>query len=161
MFKRGTKTREDDLHQPLARIRDILVPIDGKRVGYEALNLACSIAKRNKGTVYVAHVIEVRRSLPLDAEMGPEAEAGERILATAERVAAEQDFTVRGELLQSREAGSAIADEATDRAVDAIILGVAYKAPYGDFEPGRTAQYLLKNAPCEVWLLRAAQGEAE
>jgi nucleotide-binding universal stress UspA family protein len=160
MFKRSTKPREDDETQPLADIRDILVPVDGHRFAYQAVSLACAIARRNKGSVYVAHVIEVRRSLPLDADMGPEMEAGEAILATAERVAEESDFKVRAELLQSREAGSALADEASERAVDAIILGVPFSAPYGEFQLGHTTQYLLQNAPCQVWLLRGAQGEA-
>lgn len=157
MFRRS-RGRDEETSAPLAEIRDILVPLDGARAGFEALTLACQIAKRNKGTVYVAHVIEVRRSLPLDADLKPEMEAGEGILATAERLAEEVDFKVKAELLQSREAGSALADEATERGVDAIILGVPYSAPYGEFQLGRTTQYLLKNAPCEVWLLRGAQG---
>lgn len=160
MFRR-TRSRDDEAPAPLAEIRDILVPLDGARAGFEALTLACQIAKRAKGTVYVAHVIEVRRSLPLDADLKTEMEEGDAILATAERLAEEVDFKVRAELLQSREAGSALADEATERGVDAIILGVPYSAPYGDFQLGRTAQYLLKNAPCEVWLLRGARGEKE
>jgi nucleotide-binding universal stress UspA family protein len=158
MFKRTPRVRDDE-DQPLSHIHDILVPLDGKQAGFEALALACSIAKRNRGTVYIAHVIEVRRSLPLDAEMRPEMEEGERILSTGERLAEEFDFKVKAELLQSREAGSALADEATERGVDAIILGVSYTAPYGEFELGRTTQYLLRNAPCRVWLLRGAQGE--
>ena len=35
----------------------------------DAVLLACSIAKKNKGKVYAVHVIEVKRSLPLDAEL--------------------------------------------------------------------------------------------
>ena len=34
-----------------------------------AVVLACSIAKKNKGKVFAVHVIEVKRSLPLDAEL--------------------------------------------------------------------------------------------
>ncbi|MEX2237950.1 MAG: universal stress protein [Dehalococcoidia bacterium] len=158
MFKRSSRPRPEDSAPPLADLRNILVPLDGKTASYGALGLACSIAKRNKGTVYIAHVIEVRRSLPLDAELATEVQAGEAILSTGERVAEEMDFKVQAELLQSREAGSALADEAVERGVDGIILGVDFTAPYGEFQMGRTTQYLLKNAPCQVWLLRGAQG---
>ena len=59
-----------------------------------------------------------------------------------------------GELLQAREAGQAIVDEARDRGVDAIILGIGYKRLIGAFQVGRTADFVLKNAPCQVWVVR-------
>ena len=126
-----------------------------------AVALACNIAKRNKGRVYVVHVIEVKRSLPLDAELEPEASEGERILLQAEKVADEQDFEVHGELLQAREAGHAVVDEAVERGVDSIILGVDYKRPFGEFQLGHLTQYVLKNAPCLVWVCRQPVEERE
>jgi nucleotide-binding universal stress UspA family protein len=132
----------------------ILVPTDGSPASMRAVALACNIAKRNKGKVYVIHVIEVKRSLPLDAELEPEASAGEQILLQAEKVADEHDFEVQGELLQAREAGHAVVDEAVERGVDSIILGVDYKRPFGEFQLGRLTQYVLKNAPCRVWVCR-------
>lgn len=142
-------------------MKTILVPTDGSPASMRALALACSIAKRNKGKVYVVHVIEVKRSLPLDAEMEPEATEGERILLQAEKVADEQDFDVEGELLQAREAGHAVVDEALERGVDGIILGVEYKRPFGEFQLGRLPQYVLKNAPCPVWICRQPVEERE
>jgi nucleotide-binding universal stress UspA family protein len=142
-------------------MKTILVPIDGSGASMRALGLACSIAKRNKGKVYVVHVIEVKRSLPLDAELEPEASEGERILLQAEKVADEQDFDVEGELLQAREAGHAVVDEALERGVDGIIMGVEYKRPFGEFQLGRLPQYVLKNAPCPVWICRQPVEERE
>ena len=81
----------------------------------DAITLACSIVKKNKGKVYAVHVIEVKRSLPLDAELSEEATNGEDVLLRAERVAAEADCKIEGELLQAREAGHAIVDEAMER----------------------------------------------
>lgn len=116
--------------------------------------LACSIAKKNKGKVFAVHVIEVRRSLPLDAEMPEEAAAGEEILTRAERTAAEVDFRIEGELLQAREAGHAIVDEAMERGVDLILMGAEHKSPMGEYQMGRLTQYVLRAAPCSVWLWR-------
>jgi nucleotide-binding universal stress UspA family protein len=142
-------------------MKTLLVPTDGSRASMGAVALACNIAKRNKGTVYVVHVIEVKRSLPLDAELEPEASEGERILLEAEKVADEQDFQVQGELLQAREAGHAVVDEAVERGVDGIMLGVDYKRPFGEFQLGRLTQYVLRNAPCLVWVCRQPVEERE
>ena len=120
----------------------------------QAVALACDIAKRNKGKVYVVHVIEVKRNLPLTAEVEPEETAGDDILARAERVSHDQGYTVEGEILHAREASPAIVDEAIERGVDLIILGTGYQQPFGEFELGSVVQYVLKSAPCEVWLCR-------
>jgi len=131
-----------------------MVPVDGSDASMDAVALACDLARKNKGKVYVVHVIEVKRSLPLDAELEPEAATGESVLAQAEEVARAHDFEVEGELLQAREAGHAIVDEAIERGVNLIILGIPYPAPFGEFQLGRMPQYVLRSAPCEVWLCR-------
>jgi nucleotide-binding universal stress UspA family protein len=112
------------------------------------------MAKRVKGKVHVVHVIEVKRSLPLDAELVEEALKGEAILDEAERTGKRFDIDIEGDLLQAREAGHAIIDEAAERGVDAIVVGVPFARPYGDFELGRVPGHILKHAACEVILLR-------
>ena len=155
-----------------SRLKQLLVPVDGSTASLEALSLACSLGKRNKGTVYTVYVIEVARSLPLDAELGQDVQQGEDILSAAEKVAEELDCPVEGELLQARDAGHAIVDESIERNVDAIIMGVdvseegtAYDWPERGkpraltSEPrlGHVAQYILQNARCQVWLIRLAR----
>lgn len=120
----------------------------------DAILLACSIARKNKGKVYAVHVIEVKRSLPLDAEMPDEATSGEGLLTRAERAASDADFRIEGELLQARDAGHAIVDEAMERGVDLILMGTEHKAPTGEYQMGRVTQYVVKAAPCSVWLWR-------
>lgn len=120
----------------------------------DAVLLACSIAKKNKGKVYAVHVIEVKRSLPLDAELPDEAASGEDLLTRAEKVAADADFRIEGELLQAREAGHAIVDEAMERGVELILMGAEHKAATGEYQMGRVTQYVVRAAPCSVWLWR-------
>ena len=127
----------------------------------DALALACLLAKRNKGSVYAVYVVEVARTMPLDAELDPEAEAAEDVLARAEREADSLGYEVTCELLQARDAGHAIVDEAVERNVDGVVLGTEYKRPLGEFELGRTCQYVLHNAPCRVVLVRSAVEEVE
>src|SRR5579884_1484041 len=100
--------------QSLLSVRRILVPCDGSEVAFAALALACDVAKRNGGQVYAVHVIIVRRSLPLDAEMGPETARGNSILARAESIGKQLGIDVQSELLQARDAGTSIVDEAAD-----------------------------------------------
>jgi len=147
------------LEQFSQRLKDVLVPVNGTAVGYEALSLACNLSRRSKGKVYAVYVIEVARTLALDAEMGNEAEEAERVLQRAEQIGEEYDCDVEGEILQARDAGHAIVDEAIERAVSAIVLGVAYEEPLGEFELSGTGKYVIDHSPCEVILLRAAVQE--
>ncbi|MBA4181767.1 MAG: universal stress protein [Anaerolinea sp.] len=132
----------------------ILVPITNSPESFEAVGIAVTLAKPRKGRVYVVHVIEVNRSLPLNAELESEARRGEQLIRRAEEVASELGFQVYGQLLQAREAGQAIVDEARDREVEAIVMGIGYKTLIGSFQVGRTADYVLKNASCQVWVVR-------
>jgi nucleotide-binding universal stress UspA family protein len=122
----------------------------------EAVSVAALLAKQRKSKVFVLHVIEVERSLPLNAELDAEARRGEQVLRRAEDIAAQSGLHVSGELIQARNAGQAILDEATDRNIDTIILGVGYKRMIGAIQMGRTAEFVLRNAPCQVWMVRQA-----
>jgi nucleotide-binding universal stress UspA family protein len=132
----------------------ILVPVSGAESDKEAVQLGCRLAKESKGKVYVIHVIKVRRSLPLDAEMEPDTRSAERILQGAEDSAHQQDYRIETDLLQTREAGPAIVTEAVERQVDLIVMGMTYRKRFGRFELGETIPYVLKNSPCRVMVLR-------
>ena len=58
-------------------------------------------------------------------------------------------------LLQARDVGAALVDEAAERQADLLVVGLAYRRRFGgDFAIGRTVPYVLKNAPCAVWVVR-------
>jgi nucleotide-binding universal stress UspA family protein len=130
----------------------ILVPIHGTEADEEAIKLACGLAKKDKGKIWAVYVITVKRSLPLEAEIEPEMRKAEEILDQMEVYAEEQDYEIETDVLQSREAGSAIIDEAVEREVDLILIGVKYKKRFGQFSLGSVVPYVLKNAPCPVIL---------
>ena len=131
-----------------------LVAVKGEKVDEETVRLACTMAKTRKGKVYVVYVIEVKRALPLDAEIEPEVQKGEQVLKRAEHIAHDVGFVVETEVLQAREAGPAIVDEAVERSVDTIFMGMPYKKHFGEFDLGSAIPYVLKNAPCRVLLWR-------
>ena len=132
--------------------------MNGNTTDDDAVALACEVARRGKASVYAIYVIEVKRTLPLDVDLPPEAAKGDTVLARAEHVADEFDIDLETEILQARDVGTAIVDEALEREVDLIVMGIAHKRKFGEFDLGRTAPYVLKNAPCRVWLARAAPG---
>ena len=133
---------------------NILVPVSGNPADDDAVRLACQIARQDKAKILATHVIEVQRNLPLDSENSEKVQKGETLLDHAERVAKANRGSIEGELLQARVAGAALVNEAIERQVDLIIVGVPYRRPLGDLQLGSTTMYLLKNAPCRVWLIR-------
>ena len=130
----------------------ILVPVSGTDADDEAIRLACRLAKKNKTKIRAVYVITVKRTLPLDAEIESEIRKAEGILDHVERIAEEQDYEVETDLLQAREAGLTIVDEAAEQEVDLILMGVKYKRRFGQFSLGDVVPYVLKNAPCRVIL---------
>jgi nucleotide-binding universal stress UspA family protein len=134
--------------------RNILVPVAGMEADVEAMKLACRLARKDKGKIWAVYVITIKRALPLEAEIESEMRTAEEILDHIERVAEEADYEVDTDVLQAREAGPAIIDEAAERKVDLIIIGFKQKRRFGQFSLGNVAPYVLKNAPCPVLLLQ-------
>jgi len=131
----------------------ILVPVAGTEADERAIELADRLlAKKNKGKIYIVHVISIERTLPIDAEIESEIGKAEEILKHIESIAEEQDYNIETDLLQAREAGPAIVNEAVEREVDLILMGIIYKTRFGEFSLGDVAPYILKNAPCHVIL---------
>ena len=137
------------MKSPTADFDRILVPVSGTRADDEAIRLACRLVKKTKGKVWAVYVITVRRSLPLDAELEAEIKTGEEILNRAESVA---ECELQTDLLQAREAGPTIIDEAVEHEVDLILMGVEYKRSFGQFNLGNVVPYVLRNAPKRVIL---------
>ena len=139
--------------------RHILVTVSGTAVDHEVLDLACLVAKKTRAKITALYVIRVARTLPLDAEIPGDTEAGENVLEQAERIASSAGVKIETDLLQSRELGSAIVDEAVERSADLIVMGMMKERIFGEVEFGETAKFVLVNAPCRVWLCRASNSQ--
>jgi nucleotide-binding universal stress UspA family protein len=130
----------------------ILVPVSGTKADDESVRLACRLAKKTKGKIWAVYVITVKRALPLDAELNDETTHGEEILDRAASIAEEQEYELETDLLQAREAGPTIIDEAIEHEADLILMGVEYKRSFGQFSLGSVIPYVLRNAPGRVIL---------
>jgi hypothetical protein len=58
------------------------------------------------------------------------------------------------EVVQARDAGTAIVDEARDHHCALILIGLVRNGSQADIEFGKTVPYVLANAPCRVWLVQ-------
>lgn len=130
----------------------ILLPVIGTEANEQATRLACGLAKKNKGKISAVYIITVKRALPLEAEIEPEIRKGEEVLDHIELIAEDEGNEIETDLLQAREVGPAIVDEAVELGVDLILMGVTYKRHFGQFTMGNVVPYVLKNAPCRVIL---------
>jgi nucleotide-binding universal stress UspA family protein len=132
--------------------KKILVPVVGSDADAETIRLACRLAKKDKGKVWAVTIVTIKRALPLDAEIDSEIKKAEEVLNKVENVAAEEDYEVETDVLQARDVGPAIVDEAVERGVSLILMGVTYKQRFGQFSLGNVVPYVLKNSPCPVIL---------
>jgi nucleotide-binding universal stress UspA family protein len=130
----------------------ILVPITGTEADDETIRMACWITKREKSKLYVMYVITITRSLPIEAEIESETRKAEALLDRMEKIAESEDCVVETDLLQAREVAPTIIDEAVERKIDLIIMGVKYRRRFGQFSLGSIVPYIIKNAPCQVML---------
>ena len=130
----------------------ILVPVTGAEADEYAIELACRLSKQDKSDVYAVYIITMGRNLPLDTENHAEIQKAEDALGHIEHFARDLSCRVKTDVLQAREAGPAILDEAAEREADLILMGVAYKRRFGEFSLGEVVPYVLKNAACRVIL---------
>lgn len=143
------------------RVKRILVPVEGAPTDHESIVLACSMAKRDRSDILLLYVIEVRRNLPIDAELTEEIERGEAALDNVQRFADKIGCRVTTDLLQAREAGAAIVNEAVERDAQLIVMGVPYHEKFGEYCVEPRAQYVLEHAGCRVILARAPLPQGE
>jgi len=132
----------------------VLLPVNGDDSDEESLWLACNLVRETKGKIYALYVIEVARQLPLDSDVSSETAKGEQVLQRIEKLGKKYHVEVHAEILQAREAGPAVVQEAVERQVGTIVVGVPYKRRYGAFSLGRTVPFILKNSQCPVLLWR-------
>ncbi len=128
----------------------LLVPIIGSRITDEMVVLACQLATEKQSAIDALYVIEVPMNLPLDARLGKERRHAQEVLDQAVRVAGQFGVKMTPIVITARQAGRAIVDEATDRRSEVIILGATRKRRIAERAFGRTIDYVIQHAPCEV-----------
>jgi len=136
----------------------LVVPVTGEVEDQRLLDIVDKISQKSNAYITLVYVVEVAQSMPIDAELPGQIERGERVLKDAERFATRCVGGRRGaittELIQARSAGAAIVDEAIEHGSNAIMLGTSVRKKFGELSTGETVDYVLRNAPCEVIVIR-------
>ncbi len=138
---------------------NVLLAVSGSPFDAQLVQLACSVAQKLKGKLYVVHVLEVPRSLPLDANMTEESKRADAILTQVESSAARTKCQVESEIIQARDVAQTLVDEAEDRQVGMLMLGMQRREKYGKFYLGTTIPAVLSSAKCRVWIIREGLDE--
>ena len=140
---------------PVPEFRRVVIALNGGSSDGRIVRLASMLGKAPVTELIAVHVVEIDWTLPLDADIAGGSEEAQRVLDMAEAVAEQSKAGIETVLLQARDVGAALVDEATERNADLLIVGLPYRKRFGgDFAIGRTIPYVLKNAPCAVWVVR-------
>ena len=144
------------------QFRRAVVALSGGRTDRQIVTLAADIARAGRAEIVGVHVVEIDWTLPLDADVAGHDENAQRVLDIAETTAEAAHYQMETVLLQARDVGAAIVDEATEREADVVICGLPFRRRFGgDFAVGPTIPYILKNSPCAVWIIREAMPEEQ
>jgi nucleotide-binding universal stress UspA family protein len=133
---------------------DIAIVIGGERLDSNLVYLGCQMAKGARRKVHFVHVIEVPRTLPLKAILTEESERADQLLNSAMEIAHRVGCEAIPEVVQARDAGSAIVDEARDHHCALLLIGMVRHGDHLQSELSKTVGYVLSNSPCRVWLVQ-------
>jgi nucleotide-binding universal stress UspA family protein len=146
--------------KPAPAFTRVVVALSGATSDPRILRLVLDLARPIKAEVVAVHVVEIDWTQPLDANVAEMSEDAQRVLDLAEAQAERAGWPIEAVLVQARDVGAAIVDEAVERAADLLVVGLPYRKKFGgDFAIGKTVPYVLKNAPCAVWVAREPMPE--
>jgi APA family basic amino acid/polyamine antiporter len=137
--------------------RTIVVPIVAGEQAREAMHVAARLAAERRSTIVAMRVIVVSLDLLLHADL-PEQEAlADELLDEAHDIGDLYGVRVVERVVRGRDAGADIVAEAERRNAEIIVMG-APRLPHHTRTSaifGKTADYVLRNAPCRVMIAAA------
>lgn len=133
-------------------IKRILVPTSGTPYSEKGIELACRLGEEQKAEIYLVNIIEVPRTLPLEAPM-PEAEVkAEDIVKRGQAIIELRGLPSKSEVRRGRIAGEEIIRAAKDWEADLIVMGIRSQIRMAREILGRNSDLVLRRATCEVIL---------
>lgn len=140
---------------PRAPFSKALLGLNGGPTDELVTHLGCQLAKMGGGRLVAVHVIEVDWRHDLGEDIASQNDQAAAILDMAEAIARRYKVGLQSHLLQARDVGAALVDEALELSADAIVVGLPYRKRFGgDFAIGTVVPYIFQNAPCQVLVAR-------
>lgn len=138
-----------------------VVGLNGGPTDDLVVQMACQLARPSKAELVAVHVVEVDWTHDLADDVAGRDDAL-TILDRAEAIAGQHKVRLQSELLQARDVGAALVDEAIELGADTLFLGLPYRKRFGgDFALGTTLPYVLQNAPGRVIIVREEMATSE
>ena len=144
----------------------ILVPVDGSRTSEAGLKTAIRMAKDEKATLILLHVVdesvlvmsgEYAGASYLDRLMADMRDGGRKVIARAEATAKKQRVAARTVLVENvgpRRVADVIVQQARKLRVDAIVIGTHGRRGLSRMVMGSDAEEVVRNSPIPVVLVR-------
>ncbi len=139
-------------------LKRILVPTSGMPYSERGIELACRLGVEHQAEIVLTYVIEIPRTLPLDAPMPEAEEKANQALNRGKEIVKLHNLSPVPLIERAREAGEGIIRAAKDNQVDAIVLGMRTDLRGVQALWGRTTDILIRKAPCEVILDKLPEG---
>ena len=140
---------------PTKPVRRAVLSLNGGPTDELVIECGCKLARADQSQLVAIYVLEVDWRHDLDDDLEEQREEASRALDLAEGMAEKEKVPLESQLLQARDVGAALVDEAVALDADAIVLGLPYRVRFGgDFALSQTVLYVFKNAPCRVFVVR-------
>jgi nucleotide-binding universal stress UspA family protein len=143
-------------------VKRAVLSLNGGPVDDLVIDFGCKLARSDESELVAVYVVEVDWRHDLGDDLEEHREEASRALDLAEGMAEKERVPMESQLLQARDVGAALVDEAVALEADAIVMGLPYRVRFGgDFAIGNTIPYVLKNAPCSVFVVREPVATSE
>ena len=148
--------------KPGERVVRAVLSLNGGPTDELVIEFGCKLARADGAELVAVYVVKVDWSHDLDDDLEEQREEASRALDLAEGMAEQEKVKLESQLLQARDVGAALVDEAVAIEADAIVMGLPYHVRFGgDFALGQTIPYVFKNAPCHVLIVREPVARSE
>lgn len=130
--------------------RRVLVPAIARPYSARSLEVACRLAKSSGATVHLAYVMEIPRSMVLNAQMPEVEELAASVLQRGEEIVRQYRVPVISSIYRTRSADDGILKLVHEAECDLLVLGARPDETRG--LPRELTQQLFRAATCEVVL---------
>ncbi len=134
-------------------MRTILMAYRGSEHDKRVLRWLCRFAKHTRSTLRLVYVLVVSYAHEVDTPEPPGVHEAEQMLLEAERLAQEEGVVIAADLVQAREVGQGLVSEAEEVEADLMVMTDHRKLLPMENPLGiGVVAYVMKHAPCPVWL---------
>jgi len=150
LFRRGKPERSE---QSEATPAHLLVPFSNTPEDREVLQFACEFANAFQAKLTILCLVEVPRSISLQACPAAKLEEGEQIAQIAREIAQQMGCRrVEALVKPAYHCGYTIAETVQSLEADMVLMAVRYRRRLGLQTLDDTIETVLRRVPCYVWL---------